>query len=301
MFCALLWLQPAAQALPYLTPLILPVALLIHFSVPGLFAFILFGGGLGFAVKVALLGAVFSSFLFGFSFLAGIIFLLLYSGIPILAGSMLYGDRGLERSTKLTALSITGFIALALFVLAGMQGKPVTEVVARIALPALTAMQAASQGNAEQAIEEVRRAVILILPGMSILSLWFIWLTNLLVARALAVRYGFFPGTRRPLALLRFGPMPGTVAVASSIGAGFFGGTVHFILVNTAIVCAGVVALQGLMVAHFWMRAKGMSLALAFLYVLLLIQPLMVLPFVIIGLLDPWLDFRRIKSPNNGG
>jgi hypothetical protein len=40
---------------------------------------------------------------------------------------------------------------------------------------------------------------------------------------------------------------------------------------------------------------------LAALYVVLLIQPVMLLPFTVTGLLDTWFDYRRRMKPANGG
>jgi len=62
----------------------------------------------------------------------------------------------------------------------------------------------------------------------------------------------------------------------------------------------GLLALQGVSVAHLWIRARGMRVTLFVMYLLLLIWSAMVLPFIIVGLLDIWFDFRRNSVSANG-
>jgi len=61
-----------------------------------------------------------------------------------------------------------------------------------------------------------------------------------------------------------------------------------------------MLAMQGVAVGHSWLKAKGMMLSIAMMYLMLLIWSVMIIPFVIIGLLDIWFDYRR-KMPVVGG
>jgi len=83
--------------------------------------------------------------------------------------------------------------------------------------------------------------------------------------------------------------------------ASFAGGTPQYLAVNAGLVFAGLLAAQGLAVVHTWLYAKRLQIAAIVMYVMLLIQPVMVLPFAMIGLLDIWFDYRRNIIPADGG
>jgi len=79
------------------------------------------------------------------------------------------------------------------------------------------------------------------------------------------------------------------------------GGDVQYAAVNALLVLAGLAGGQGLAVAHVWLRRRHLRFLLPILYILLLIQPVTALPLVVLGVLDPWFDFRRLSSPASGG
>ncbi len=66
------------------------------------------------------------------------------------------------------------------------------------------------------------------------------------------------------------------------------------------VVLGGLLAAQGIAVGHCWLKAKGMILGIGLMYLMLFIWTAMIIPFVIIGLLDIWFDYRR-KIPAVGG
>jgi uncharacterized protein YybS (DUF2232 family) len=87
------------------------------------------------------------------------------------------------------------------------------------------------------------------------------------------------------------------LAAAAALGTG----SVQYLAVNCTLIAAGMLAVQGVAVAHVWLASRQLQIVGALVYVMLLIQPAMVLPFVVIGLLDIWFDYRRVDSPENGG
>jgi len=74
----------------------------------------------------------------------------------------------------------------------------------------------------------------------------------------------------------------------------------HYIAVNAAILIGGLLAAQGVAVGHSWLKAKGMLLSIAMMYFMLIIWSILIIPFVIIGLMDIWFDYRR-NIPAVGG
>jgi len=56
-----------------------------------------------------------------------------------------------------------------------------------------------------------------------------------------------------------------------------------------------------LAVVHTWLWWRQVHLTAALMYLALLIQPTIGLPFAVLGLLDVWFDFRRGMRPVDGG
>ena len=122
-----------------------------------------------------------------------------------------------------------------------------------------------------------------------------------MLARNIATYYNFYRGDTQPVSELR---LPRSVAYGFMLLialASFAAGTPQYLAANTGLVFAGLLSAQGLSVVHTWLHAKRLQIAAIVMYVMLLIQPVMVLPFAMIGMLDIWFDYRRNIMPADGG
>lgn len=151
-----------------------------------------------------------------------------------------------------------------------------------------------------EAIKRAKETTIWALPGFLAFSLWMVWWMDVLLGRKLAVTYGFFRGDHSQMLMIRFGKATGIALISATILANITGGSLQYVAVSTAVMLAGLLALQGVSVAHLWLKARGMQMVLVIMYLLLLIWSAMIVPFIIAGLLDIWFDFRRSIVPANG-
>ncbi|HKJ83119.1 MAG TPA: DUF2232 domain-containing protein [Mariprofundaceae bacterium] len=296
LFEAPLWLAGTALSLPFLV---------LHLLTPALFAVITLGGGMGFAAQVGGLAALLATLLAHFSLQPGLLLVTLYAALPILATGVLARENGMERSAVHLAIGLATAMLAMLVMGAIQQHVGVQEVVGRVLEPLFTGMteaQKASGGTVDpEVLNRLRTTMILIFPGSVALSLWIVWWGDVMLGRTIATYYGFYEGDQRPLSLIHFGSRMAYLFVALTAVALIASGSVKYVAINGALLVSGLLAAQGLAVTHVWLRARQMPFLTALVYFLLLIQPAMVLPFVVIGLFDTRFDYRRKYMPASGG
>jgi uncharacterized protein YybS (DUF2232 family) len=70
---------------------------------------------------------------------------------------------------------------------------------------------------------------------------------------------------------------------------------------NILIICFFVYLLGGLSIISFLFKRKGIPTGIrAMLYILIVLQQYLVLPVIIVGLFDLWIDFRKYIKPTKG-
>ncbi len=291
MFATGLWM-PGGSAL---SPL-----LALHLLTPALFALIALGGGLGFGLQVALIATVVLMLLTHGDPAPALMLLVLYALLPMVAARSLRGPDGLAMSAVQLAIGL-GCATLAAL-LAGASGAGLTPEawVARELSPLLEAMTHQQELDVA-ALERIRHAFVWMFPGMTALTVWTIWWGDVVLARSLAIRHGFFRGDARPFAGMRLSRNVAWLFLALLGVVLAMHGEMRYLAFAILVMVGGLLTAQGLAVAHAWVRARGMPWLLAALYVVLLIQPVMLLPFTVTGLLDTWFDYRRRMRPANGG
>ncbi|MFQ5518999.1 MAG: DUF2232 domain-containing protein, partial [Mariprofundus sp.] len=136
--------------------------------------------------------------------------------------------------------------------------------------------------------------------GLMALGLWFAWWGNVVLARSVASKYNFYRGDNAGLLDLQFGKPVAFVFVVLLLLLNFGAGGLQYMAANAAILVGGMLATQGIAVAHSWLKAKNMMFSIAMMYLMLIIWSVMIIPFVVIGLMDIWFDYRR-KIPVVGG
>lgn len=305
MFMATLWLQDLNVASPLLASALAVLALLLHIATPGLFALVFFGGGLTFSVQVGLLSAIMVSMI-GLSVLLGVLMLVLYALLPVMIARTLLKPGGLERSMVYLALGLglAVFTAMAIGAQAGQMS--IEGFADHLLAPWFEGLLSQRPPDVDaaafaQAIGELRRSSVWLFPGTMILGVGMLWLTDILLARGVAVRYGFHHGPRTAILTVAFDRrLAYVLAVAVAIAA-VSSGSVQYAAVNALLVIGGLMAVQGLAVAHMWLKQRQLKVMLLVLYIMLLIQPVMILPLVVLGVLDMWFDFRGLTPPASGG
>ena len=302
MFTAAIW-GSALTGIPALAFLVSLMGLTLHMLTPALFALIVFGGGLIYALQVAAISALAVVAITEFNLMSGAVFLLLYAVLPALAASSLTRIAGLQQSAQRLALGL--FLATMTALLAGSasQGVSMHLFVEQMIEPLFNGVSSsipAGEVAALDALEQTKRMTAWVLPGFMAFSLWMVWWLDVILARRVAVNYGFYRGDHSEMLMIRFDRVAGITFLAAAALANVMDGSVQYIAISIAIMLGGLLALQGVSVAHLWIRARGMRVTLFVMYLLLLIWSAMVLPFIIVGLLDIWFDFRRNSVSANG-
>ncbi len=293
------WLPWLFGGMPLLGALATMIGVSLHVLSPGLIALVSFGGGAGFGLKVAALASLGVGAAAGFELLPGLIVLLLYGLLPAYAALRMSGQDGMSRSARTLAIAL-GSAALGGLLLAGaMQDRPVSELIAQWIAPMFVAPPGAEPALVE-AVNRARHFSALILPGMLAFALWMVWWGDVALARRLAERYGFYQGQPGSALELRFGKGWVIAFMLALAGANFGSGEAQYLAINAAIMLGGLIAAQGVAVVHAGLKARGMQMAVALMYLMLLMWSAMIIPFVIVGLLDTWFDYRR-NMPATGG
>ncbi len=274
--------------------------LVLHLLTPALFALITLGGGATFGTQVAVLAAVLVSIAAHASLEPGLMLLTLYGLLPVLAAFSLNRAGGVSRSAQHLAIGLGTAMLGVLMMLASSQDVTVRVFVGHALSPLFDAMR--EQRTMDAALfQRIRHITVWIFPGLMALSLWLVWWGNVLLARSVAMYYGFFRGDVRPVSVLKLDLKVAYLFLALVVAGAAAHGTVQYLAVNTDLLIAGLLSAQGLAVAHTWLQIRRMKMLAVLIYIVLLIQPVLVLPFTIIGLFDIWFDYRRNMIPENGG
>jgi len=291
MFGMMLWFAGTALSVPMLA---------LHLLTPALFALVTLGGGMMFGIQVAILAAILMSVTAHASLEPGLMLLTLYGLLPIMAAASLGKAGGMSKSAQHLAIGLGAAMVAVLIVGASSNDVTAREFVGQGLSPLFDAMQGQQEIDAV-VIRRIHHITVWIFPGLMALSLWLVWWGNVLLARKIATHYGFFRGDMRPAHALGLDPKVAYLFMALTAVGAMAQGTVQYLAVNTDILIAGLLAAQGLAVAHTWLQTRRMQMLTVLMYLVILIQPVMVLPFTMIGLFDIWFDYRRNMRPANGG
>ncbi len=273
--------------------------LVLHLLTPVLFALIALGGGLAFAMQVAGIAALLMTLVVAGELAPGLLLLLLYGALPALAASTLNDENGMSKSGLNLAIGLLVAMLVVLISGAVSNGSTALEFVQQLLSPLFDATQ--QQGMDPLMLERIKSMTAWIFPGLTALCLWLVWWGDVILARNIATYYGFFRGDAQAVSEFRLPRKAAYAFVLLMVVAAFGGGSVQYLAVNASLLVSGLLAAQGLGVVHTWLYAKRLQIAAMVMYIMLLIQPVMVLPFAMLGLLDIWFDYRRNIMPADGG
>ena len=295
-----MWLPALMPGLhPVILLLLMTLGMALHLMTPALVALVSFGGGFRFALHVAAIAAAAVTVLSGFPLSAGIVTLLLYGLLPAIAAAALMQMQGIRRSAQYLAIGTGAAVLTGLLFAVAVQDVGLREWVNMILEPMFADM-ASIPAEQAQAMQLFRQSMVAMLPGLLALSLWIIWWGNLGLARHLAKKYGFYQGDEDRLLTLSFDKPLAYLFTLLMLLMLIVTGDAAYLVANASIVCGGLLAAQGVVVAHSWLKVKGLTFSIGLMYLMLLIWSAMIVPFVIVGLMDIWLDFRR-RFPAAGG
>jgi hypothetical protein len=304
MFSLAWWLPALLQGLPLLAWVVAVLTIAIHLLTPGMFALIAMGGGGIYALQVAALAAAGVGLASGMHLVPGLAMLLMYGALPIVAATSLQRPNGLARSGQNLAIGLLLAVLVGLLAGAHAANMDMRGYVDHLLAPMFDSAKTqlpAHEPETLATLAEFRRSSVWILPGSLALGLWLIWWGNILLARALAGRYGFFRGDPMPMLGIRFGRWVAYVFIAAMAAANMAGGDVQYLAVGTAILGSGMLGMQGVAVAHSWLKLKQQPWMIVMMYMLLAMWSVLAIPFVLLGLMDVWFDYRRQMKSADGG
>jgi len=300
MLSSVIWLPNLFMSVPLLAVLMSFVAIFLNALTPALFALIFMGGGLRYSLQVSAIVVVLVSIMSG-GVLLGVVVGLLYALLPIWAASALMREQSLQLCATRLLFALSLAVLMGLSLAGSSHDLSLHEQVDALLAPIFSVMPSDAGTLPAEGIAEIKHLLSWSLPGLLAFGLWSVWWASMIYARNFACKYGFYTGNQDDMLTLNLGKSVAYLLLGCLLFANFDVAGLQYVSVNLALVLAGAMAVQGVSVVHVWLKAREMPMAIAMMYVLLFIWSMMVIPFIVLGLLDIWYDYRRNISPTLGG
>ncbi len=294
------WFNLLFANIPLLGFLLLLVGMVLHLAVPGVFALVLFGGGLTYSLQVGGIATLLLLLLSSGSFYAALVFISLFVVFPVMT-ALVMQYQGLGRASWMLAVAMLLIVMIALII--GMDAGGIKAFVSQMFKPMFDTMISNLPVGETEAIAQTRQLqslMVQVFPGLLVFSLWLIWWGNILFARKYAMEYGFYRGDTSTMLQLF---LPKQLVYALLVFAALSNltdGDLQYVALNGLLVLAGLIAVQGTAVVHAWLKSRGMMNTIIVMYVMLFIWSFVIVFFMIVGLLDVWFNFRRNIVPATG-
>jgi len=298
---SVIWLPNLFMSLPLLAVLMSFVAILLNMLTPAMFALIFMGGGLKYSLQVAVIVVVAVLVMTSGSIMLSGLIGLLYILLPIWAAMVLADEEGLQRSAIRLLVALSLLVLLGLSFAASSQDLSLHAEVDALLAPMFSTMPQDAMALPAEGLQEIRHMLSWSLPGLLAFGLWSVWWADVIYARSFAHKYGFYTGSLDSVLSLNLGKPVVYAWITCLFVANFNLLDLQYVAVNLALILSGAMAVQGVSVVHVWFKAREMPMAIAMMYVLLFIWSMMVIPFIVLGLLDIWYDYRRNMNPTSGG
>lgn len=278
------------------------LAVAMNMLAPALVALITYGGGLAYALQVSALASLLIFVAMGFAPASGILSFVVYGGIVAWAAHVFTGNNGTARSGQWLAAGLGLSVMLVLVINALAGGMDLRSYTEHLLQPFFAGMQVPDgDPEVQAALSRSRAMMAQVLPGLLAWAMWIVWWGDIVLARSVALRYGFYEGRDNDVLDLHFGKPWAYLFLAALMVANLAGGDAQFAGTNLALFIGGLLAVQGVVVVHSWFRARKMQFLIGLMYVMLFFWTAMIVPFVIVGLMDIWFDFRRNIDSAHGG
>jgi len=269
------------------------VGVVLHLAVPSLFAVVMLGGGLKYSLQVGAIAALLLLALSSGSVYTSVVFLMLFVLLPVFAAQTMQ-RQGLGQAAWLLVLVLFFVIAVAMMFGASPLGLEV--FVHQQFQSVFDGMIARIPPEAKEDIvsmHALQDMMVKVFPGFFVLGLWLLWWGDLILAQKVALKYGFYQGVN--VDVLSF-TLPKTLVFVLLVFMAFANmaaDNLQYLAFSGALVLAGLMALQGVIVGHAWMKSRSMGSAIIVMYVMLFFWSFVIVIFTFIGLLDIWFNFRR--------
>ena len=293
MLTSVYWFNVLFGNVPLIGFVMLLLGSVLMMSVPIVFALVLFGGGVNFAMQVAGIVALAVFTLSAGSLSLTLIFLLLCAVIPVFSALLLQHEGGFQQSAWSLAIGLLVFTFVAMWLASDAGVKDWMQQILSPMFDNMLASVPAGETGVLQSIQSLRDVMGMIFPGLSVFSLWLTWWGNILFARKLAQKYGFYRGDECSMLYFRLpSKLVFTLLVLLAL-TNIASGDMQYIAMNSLLVLAGLIAVQGIAVAHMWLRSREMTNTIVIMYVMLFFWSAIVMLFLIVGLFDIWFNYRR--------
>lgn len=270
-------------------------------TIPAVMALICFGGGLKYAIQVAAMTVFGLLILSSASMMLMLMFVLFFALPSLLVANKIQFKQHFNQAAWLLATTMFALIWVILW-LNMDAGSLKGSVDIFFTEPFKLMLQSVPVGDASALaqVKQLQSNIVLVFPGVLIFSLWLLWWANILYARKVAVKYGFFDGDNTPM--LSFALPKGSmyVLLVAGIAANMMSGNLQYIGINTLLILTCLFSVQGIAVVHTWLRSKAMLNTIVFMYVMLFFWAPIALLFIAVGLLDIWFNYRRNMLPTTG-
>ncbi len=301
MFSLQLWLPqlPFVAARPGLALMLVLLCMTLNLITPALAAVAALGGGLLFALQSGAVAMVLVFLLPDSNLVLLTVFAIGYVLVPAVAANGLLSAEGMRRSSDVLLVVLTAIAVIGLIMLTQQHPEGVQHWLLQLLAPLFEQLQRGPNAMPPDAMQGVKALLSWTLPGMFLLSLWLMWGLNLAIARAFGSHYGFYRGD--PRSTLEYQPSlwSAWAFLVSLAVANLLGGDMQYLGVTLALLFGSVMAVNGISVVHLWLRSRGLLPLIVMMYVMLMFWTMIIFPFVILGLMDVWKNFRASIQPTN--
>jgi len=293
MFSMQLWLPQWFSSVPALALMVAFICMGLNFFSPALMAVVTLGGGLRFVAQAGTIAYVMVFFIPNIGLAVSIMFGILYILLPTIAARGLTTPLGITRASDTMVAGALLTAVVGLLVIVQTQNITAHEWVNQLIEPLFSAMRDKPNAISEQEVIGIQSLLGWTLPGILAFSLWLMWGINIAVARRIAMHYGFYHGDPRPVLQLQPGIWCGWLLLLALVVANVVSGDLQYIGVTIALLLAGVMAQNGISIAHLWLRTRGLTPVIVLMYGLLMFMSMIIFPFIVLGLIDLWSNYRN--------
>ncbi|MDX8383699.1 MAG: DUF2232 domain-containing protein, partial [Ghiorsea sp.] len=249
MLTSVYWFNVLFGNVPVVGFLMLLLGSVLMMSVPIVFALVLFGGGLNFTMQVAGIVALAVFILSSGSLNLALAILLSCAVIPVFSALRMQREDGFHQSAWSLAVGLLVFTFIAMWFTSDAGIKDWMQQMLAPMFDDMLASVPVGETEVLLSIQSLRDVMVMIFPGLMVFSLWLTWWGNILFARKLAKKYGFYRGDECSMLYFRL-PTKLVYALLVLLAlTNMASGDIQYVAMNTLLVLAGLIAVQGIAVA----------------------------------------------------
>jgi uncharacterized protein YybS (DUF2232 family) len=223
--------------------------------------------------------------------------------IGFLLGELLTLNLSIEKTIVIATAAVLLSGMLSLFGLSILSGKSVSTIVSEyvaknleltMALYQSMGMTAENIRLISQALEQIHRALVRIMPALVTASTLFVVWINILLARPLLRSRSLFCPDYGPLNMWKAPETLVWVVIGCALAMFIPAGALKIIGLNGLLILMMVYFFQGIAIVAFYFEKKRFPrFVRLFLYTLIAVQQLVLLIVIGLGFFDMWVNFRR--------